>query len=84
MRGRVSYFLIGTKELNGLRVDIWGDGCEIEGVETTQIAIRILTDKVKCQSSHSVFCFAAYRDKDRRFALEQNLGPTIAGVPESG
>ena len=80
----VSYFLFGTKELNGQRVDIWGDGCEIGGVETTRIAFRILTDKIKCQSSDAVFCFAAYRGKDSRFAMEQNLGPTIAGVQESG
>ena len=80
----VSYFLFGTKELNGQRVDIWGDGCEIGGVETTRIAFRILTDKMKCQSSDAVFCFAAYRGKDSRFAMEQNLGPTIAGVQESG
>ena len=80
----VSYFLFGTKELNGQRVDIWGDGCEIGGVETTRIAFRILTDKIKCQSSDAVFCFAAYRGKDSSFAMEQNLGPTIAGVQESG
>ena len=70
----VSYFLLGTKELNGLRVDIWGDGCEIGGVETTRIVFPILTDKIKCQSSNSVICFAAYRGKDSRFAIEQNLG----------
>ena len=58
--------------------------CEIGGVETTRIAFRILTDKMKCQSSDAVFCFAAYRGKDSRFAMEQNLGPTIAGVQESG
>ena len=57
----LSYFLFGTKELNGLRVDICGDGWEIGGVETTRIAFRILTDKTKCQSSNSVVCFAAYR-----------------------
>ena len=80
----VSYFLFGTKELNGQRVDIWGDGCEIGGVETPRIALWILTDKIKCQSSDAVFCFAAYRVKDSIFAMEQNLGPTIAGVQESG
>ena len=79
-----SYFLFGSNEIRDLRVDIWGDGCEIGGVETTRIAFRILTDKIKCQSSNAVFCFAAYRGKDSRFAMEQNLGPTLAGVQESG
>ena len=79
-----SYFLFGSNEISDLRVDIWGDGCEIGGVETTRIAFRILTDKMKCQSSITVFCFAAYRGKDSRFAMEQNLGPTLAGVQESG
>ena len=79
-----SYFLFGSNEIRDVRVDIWGDGCEIGGVETTRIAFRILTDKIKCQSSNAVFCFAAYRGKDSRFAMEQNLGPTLAGVQESG
>ena len=52
----VSYFLFGTKERNGQRVDICGDGCEIGGVETTPIAFRILTDKksVNHQMQYSV------------------------------
>ena len=40
---RVSYFSFGMKELNGLRVDLWGDGCEIGDVKTTRIALRIYT-----------------------------------------
>ena len=80
---RVPYFFFGTKELTGLRVDIWGDGCKIGGVETTRIALRILTDKIKCQSSNAVFCFAAYMGKDSKFATERNLGSTIAGIQES-
>ena len=79
-----SYFLFGSNEIRDLRVDIWGEGCEIGGVETTRIAFRILTDKIKCQSSNVVFCFAAYRGKDSRFAMKQNLGPTLVGVQESG
>ena len=81
----VSFLLFGTNDIKDLRVDIWGDGCEIGGVETTRMAFRILsTEKIKCQSSNAVFCFAAYRGKDSRFAMEQNLGPTLAGVQESG
>ena len=40
--------------------------------------------KNSCQSSSSVFCFASYWGKDSRFAMEQNLGPTIAGDQSSG
>ena len=79
-----SYFLFGSNEINDLRVDKWWDGCENGGVETTRIAFRILTDKIKCQSSNAVFCFAAYRGKDSRFAMEHNLRPTLAGVQEPG
>ena len=43
MRGKVSYFSFGMKKLNGLRVDLWGDGCEIGDVKTTRIALRIYT-----------------------------------------
>ena len=82
--GTVSYFLFGTKEFTGQRVDIWGDGCEFGGVEATRNAFRILTDKTKCQSSNVVFCFAAYRGKDSRFAMQKNLRSTIAGIQESG
>ena len=78
-----SYFLFGSNEIRDLRVDIWGDGCEIGGVETTRIAFRILTDKIKCQSSNAVFCFAAYSGKGSSFAMEKNRRPTLAGVQES-
>ena len=53
-----SFLLCGTSDLSGLRVDIWGDGCEIGGVEETRMVFRIITDRISCQSSNSVFCFA--------------------------
>ena len=77
-------YLLGMYDLCGLRIDIWGDGCEIGGLETTRFAFRVLSEKISCQSSSSVFCFASYRGKDSRFAMEQNLGPTIAGDQSSG
>ena len=76
--------LFGMYDLRGLRIDIWGDSCEIGGLETTRFAFRVLSSKISCQSSSSVFCFASYRGKDSRFAMEQNLGPTIAGDQNSG
>ena len=77
-------YLLGMYDLCGLRTDIWGDGCEIGGLETTRFAFRVLSEKISCQSSSSVFCFASYRGNDSRFAMEQNLGPTIAGDQSSG
>ena len=77
-------YLFGIYDLRGLRIDIWGDGCEIGGLETTRFAFRVLSEKISCQSSSSVFCFASYRGKDSRFAMEQNLGPTVAGDQSSG
>ena len=44
----------------------------------------MLSEKISCQSLSSVFCFASYRGKDSRFAMEQNLGPTVAGDQSSG
>ena len=77
-------YLFGICDLRGLKIDIWGDGCEIGGLETTRFAFRVLSEKISCQSSTAVFCFASYRGKDSRFAMEQNLGPTIAGDQSSG
>ena len=76
-------YLFGIYDLRGLKIDIWGEGCEIGGLETTRFAFRVLSEKTSCQSSSSVFCFASYRGKDSRFAMEKNLGPTIAGDQNS-
>ena len=42
----VAFLSLKTTELQGLRVDIWGDSCEIGGVEVTRLAFRLLD--VKC------------------------------------
>ena len=54
----VAFFLLETTELQGLRVDIWGESCEIGGVEVTSIAFRLLDVMIIVQSTRSVFCFA--------------------------
>ena len=56
-----SFMLCGSpmfSNLSGLRVDIWGDGLEVGGLDVTRMAFRIITDIVSCQSSKYVFCFA--------------------------
>ena len=47
-----------TTELQGLSVDIWGDICEIGGVEFTRLAIRLLDVDISVQLALSVFRFA--------------------------
>ena len=79
-----SLVLLQKINLEGLKIDIWGDGCEIGGVEVTRLAFRILNTTVSSQSSKAVFCFASYRGKNGRYAMEQNFGPSILGKQESG
>ena len=84
---KIATFLIHeTTSLDGIRVDIWGDGCEIGGKEVTRLTFRLLRDGAgpSAQSSDAVFCFATYRGKDARYALELNIGPTKVGSQESG
>ena len=38
----VAFLSLKTTELQGLRVDIWGDSCEIGGVEVTRLAFRLI------------------------------------------
>ena len=54
----VAFLSLKTTELQGLRVDIWGDSCEIGGVEVTRLAFRLLDVNISVQSTSSVFCFA--------------------------
>ena len=84
---RMATFLFyGAMSLEGICVDIWGDGCAIGGKEVTRLTFRLLRNGTgpSAQSSDSVFCFATYRGKDARYDLELNLGPTIIGNQESG
>ena len=80
-----SLVLLQKTNLEGLKIDIWGDGCEIGGgVEVTRLAFRILNTTVSSQSSKAVFCFASSLGKDGGYAMEQNFGPSILGKQESG
>lgn len=77
----------GEDNLDNCEVDVWGDGCDIGGSEQTRLCFRILRDtpnNVTSQSATTAFCFGAFRGKDSRFVLEQNIGPTIVGDQTSG
>ena len=75
--------ILQTTNISGLNVDIWGDGAAIGGTEVTRLAFRLICEEISVQSSDSVFCFAAYRGKDSRFALEQNVGYAPMAQPTS-
>ena len=47
----VAFLSLKTTELQGLRVDIWGDSCEIGGVEVTRLAFRVLDVDISVQST---------------------------------
>ena len=79
-----AYAILQTTNISGLKVDIWGDGAAIGGTEVTRLAFRLICEEISVQSSDSVFCFAAYRGKDSRFALEQNVGYEKVGDQTSG
>ena len=79
-----AYAILQTTNISGLKVDIWGDGAAIGGTEVTRLAFRLICEEISVQSSDSVFCFAAYRGKESRFALEQNVGYEKVGDHTSG
>ena len=79
-----AYAILQTTNISGLKVDIWGDGAAIGGTEVTRLAFRLICEEISVQSSDSVFCFAAYRGKDSRFALKQNVGYEKVGDQTSG
>ena len=79
-----AYAINQTTNISGLKVDIWGDGAAIGGTEVTRLAFRLICEEISVQSSDSVFCFAAYRGKDSKFALEQNVGYEKVGDQTSG
>ena len=60
----VAFLSLKTTELQGLRLDIWGESCEIGGVEVTRLAFRLLDVNFVCSrlatfsvSQVSQFCF---------------------------
>ena len=82
-----AWLLFETEDLSELTIDLWGDGCEIGYVDHTRMCFWILknySSKVTVQSATVAFCFSAFRGKDSRFILEQNLGPSVVGNQETG
>lgn len=61
----VAFILFGKDKIEDLYVDIWGDGCEIGGIDMTRLCFRILKDfneKITAQSSKTTFCFCGECD----------------------
>jgi hypothetical protein len=54
-----TFIRLNKTDIRGLRYDIWGDGCEIGGVEVTRIVFRMLCGTLSAQSASAVFCFAS-------------------------
>ena len=55
-----AYLLFRIEDLENVEIDIWGDGCEIGGVDITRLCFRFLrdvSDSVTCQSASVTFCF---------------------------
>ena len=54
----VAFLSLKTTKLQGLRVDVWGDSCEIGGVQVTRLAFGLLDVDISVQSTLGVFCYA--------------------------
>ena len=89
----------GSPDLNGVLVDIWGDGAECGDIDQTRLCFRILggpgdaalgcspkvpVARVSAQSARAAVCFCVYRGKDSRYALEQNVGFETVGDQTTG
>lgn len=85
----VIFLYQGKSDIEGARVDIWGDGVEIGKVDITRMVFRVLNLEAdfSSQSSSAAFTFAVFRGKifntfyfgtkDRRYDLTnktENLG----------
>ena len=56
-----AWILYEREEISELNIDLWGDGCEIGGIDQTRLCFRILqdfSDKITAQSSSITFCFS--------------------------
>jgi len=75
----------GLESIDGLRVDIWGDGMARGNTEVTRFCFRVLgnqTESFKCQTRDATFCFAVFTGKDSAVNLAKNLGSeTRVGDP---
>ena len=57
----LSGFFDERDEISELNIDLWGDGCEIGGVDHTRPRLRILqdfSDEITGQSKSIAFCFS--------------------------
>jgi hypothetical protein len=62
----VAFLLLNRQDVAGLRVDLWGDSCEIGGREVTRFVFRILSElpaNLSAQSANATFTFAVYYGK---------------------
>jgi hypothetical protein len=57
-----AYIQLGKTQLQGVRVDIWGDGCRMLKKDVTRIVFRIIHSEtpVTCQSPKATFCVASF------------------------
>ena len=56
-----AWILYEREEISELNMDLWGDGCEIGGIDHTRLCFRFLqdfSDKITAQSSSITFCFS--------------------------
>jgi hypothetical protein len=75
----------GLNSLEGVRVDIWGDGMARGKLDITRLCFRILGTQHKqfnCQSRKETFCFAGFFGKDTAPNMAINLGSLdVVGEP---
>ena len=56
-----AWILYGREKISGLNFDLWGDSCEIGGIDHTRMCFRFLQDfseKITAQSLSITFCFS--------------------------
>ena len=55
-----AWILYGREKISGLNIDLWGDDCEISGIDNTRMCFRTIQDfseKITAQSSSITICF---------------------------
>ena len=76
----------GLNSLEGVRVNIWGDGMQRGKQDVTRMCFTIVgsADAVfNCQSRNETFTFASFYGKDTRVNMEINLA-SFSTVGERG
>lgn len=80
---RLAVFLrLGKKDLDGVCIDLWGDGLQLGGRDVTRLGFRIIDKSIteySSQCSKMVFIFAAFYGKDNRYNMEENVGWSTIG-----